>query len=397
MNDAQPPLVWPHLATLPQRYGMNHHRYLAGGGKVRIEEDIKGFAGGLSLIHDAARFYMFCLILDQVVKEGLTGNVAELGVYKGHTATLLAKIARTLGSTAYLFDTFEGFDRSDLQGVDANKRMEFSDTSLEAVQSVVGEDSVRYVKGYFPASTSQIPDDLRFCVVHLDCDLYAPMKSALEYFYPRMVSGGFIVMHDYSSLHWDGAETAIDEFFADKPEAIMPMTDSGGSVAVRRARADYSNWIDKKKRMLLDQPWIGPENRGLSELIVAGWSEIEPWGVWGLGEAHFIKLYLSPNDGIVEIEADAQAVVRGERVKQIVDVLIGGEVIASWEFTPEKNHAPRSFTIDERNRGKDFSATVEFRPHFIESPRQLDPTIDDDRPLGLGISRLRKRPRAKAD
>ena len=58
--------------------------------------------------------------------------------------------------------------------------MEFGDTSIEYVKSVVGEENVRFVPGYFPESAAQLPDDLSFCVVHVDCDLYRPFKAALE-------------------------------------------------------------------------------------------------------------------------------------------------------------------------------------------------------------------------
>lgn len=184
-----------------------------------------------------ARFFFFCLVCDQIEKEGLKGDLAELGVYKGNTAILLATLARRIGATAYLLDTFGGFDASDLQGIDSDKRMEFEDTSLGAVRSLVGEANVRFVAGHFPASSGQIPADRRFCLVHLDCDLYAPFSAALAYFYPRLVPGGFLVMHDYLSLHWNGAEQAVDEFFADKPEAIIPIPDGAGTVVVRKCRA----------------------------------------------------------------------------------------------------------------------------------------------------------------
>ena len=93
-----------------------------------------------------ARFYFFCLLFDQIIKEGLRGDIAELGVYRGNTATFLAKIARRLGTTAYLLDTFEGFNKADLTGIDATASMGFTDTSLEAVRNLVGEDGVRYIK-----------------------------------------------------------------------------------------------------------------------------------------------------------------------------------------------------------------------------------------------------------
>jgi O-methyltransferase len=62
------------------------------------------------------------------------------------------------------------------------------------------------------------------------------MKSGLEFFYPRLTPGGFLVLHDYSSLEWDGAEKAIDEFLADKPERVIPIPDKSGTVVLRKIR-----------------------------------------------------------------------------------------------------------------------------------------------------------------
>jgi O-methyltransferase len=34
---------------------------------------------------------------------------------------------------------------------------------------------------------------------------------------------------------WDGAEKAVDEFFADKPERIIVIPDKAGTAVIRRA------------------------------------------------------------------------------------------------------------------------------------------------------------------
>ena len=47
------------------------------------------------------------MVCDLVEKEKLHGDLAELGVYKGNTAFMLADLARRDGRIAYLFDTFE--------------------------------------------------------------------------------------------------------------------------------------------------------------------------------------------------------------------------------------------------------------------------------------------------
>ncbi|MDR6207809.1 TylF/MycF/NovP-related O-methyltransferase [Paraburkholderia graminis] len=219
----------------PERYTQNYGKYVASGGLVRPEEDSAKFANGLDSHNgDMARFYSLCLISDLVAKNKVPGDFAELGVWQGNTAELLAAFARRQQRTLYLLDTFEGFPEEDLGREEKHLSGIFKDTSLETVKRRVGEERTVFVKGYFPETAIQLPDDGQYAIVHIDCDLYAPMVAALEYFYPRTAPGGFILMHDYGSLCWDGAEKAVDEFFSDKAEGVMPLPDLCSTVVVRK-------------------------------------------------------------------------------------------------------------------------------------------------------------------
>lgn len=64
----------------------------------------------------------------------------------------------------------------------------------------------------------------KFCFVHLDVDLYKSTKDCLEFFYPRMVRGGIILTHDYNYV-FKGVKKAYNEFFANKPEAVIKLAD----------------------------------------------------------------------------------------------------------------------------------------------------------------------------
>ena len=228
---------WPgtHLGYVPERYSDHYDEYIQGGGAFRHQSAAKFFKGNqVNNRGDLTRFYFLNMVRDQILKEGLRGDIAELGVYKGNTAFLLAELARKMNTTAYLLDTFGGFSTNDLNGIDAEAGLHFTDTSLPAVQQLVGADHVRYIQGYFPESASQMRDDLSFCLVHIDCDLYAPFEAALRYFYPRLVRGGFLIMHDYANAYWKGAEKAVDEFLADKPERVTPIPDKSGSAVLRK-------------------------------------------------------------------------------------------------------------------------------------------------------------------
>lgn len=384
-------MPWNYRADPPQRYSSNYRRYLERGGMVRFEEDVAGFVASGKNNGDIARYYFFCLVLDQLTKEELEGDLAEIGVYQGETATLIAKIARRLGKTAWLLDTFEGFDPKDLQGIDYGQPEQFDDTSLDSVRALVGEENVHFIKGYFPDTATQLPAKGSYCLVHIDCDLYNPVRAALEYFYPRLVPGGFLLVHDYSSLHWDGAEEAVDEFFACKPESPIPLTDGAGTIAIRKHKSSNpsQNWYAQKRRTALSGGWVDASNAGPTRLFLReGWAQPEEWGVWGVGKQHVLRLYppLPPSD-FVNLDCDVHVVLSGPRKSQWVDVFAGTRLLETWEFTPDFNRAVRNLKVPIPK--KTDSVTLEFRPHSVATPAELDPGNLDTRPLGLALHRLR--------
>jgi hypothetical protein len=186
---------------------------------------------------DLPRLYALSMNIKQVLSEGVVGDFAELGVYRGNSAAVLAHYARQHDRSVFLFDTFEGFETSDLSGIDANKSREFADTSLDLVRQIVGDESTIYVKGYFPESITETVTERRFAIVHLDCDLYEPMKRALEFFYPRLSAGGLLIMHDYANPCWDGAKRAIDEYLPRITDNLVLIPDKSGTAMIRTTRS----------------------------------------------------------------------------------------------------------------------------------------------------------------
>jgi len=186
-------------------------------------------------IWDLARFYTLYLNAAHILHEGVQGDIVELGVYRGNSAALLAALAREHSRRLYLFDTFTGFDQRDFTGHDSHRKPGFADTSLERVRKLVGIRDVSYVPGFFPESCNQIELPAEIAIAHLDCDLYEPTKAGLERFYPRVVPGGLIVVHDYSSGFWPGITRAVDEFFTGRPERPVLAPDRSGTVIVRKS------------------------------------------------------------------------------------------------------------------------------------------------------------------
>jgi hypothetical protein len=186
---------------------------------------------------DASRFISLVLNLRQLQAEGIQGDFAELGVWKGNSAAILADFAAKTGKKLFLFDTFSGFDQRDFIGIDRDRIVEFADVNIEYVRETVGHSGITtYIQGFFPDSITDAVRERTFALAHLDCDLYEPMKAALEFFYARMPRGAMLILHDYSSGCWIGATKAIDEFCLATGEFISLWPDKSGTAMIRKSR-----------------------------------------------------------------------------------------------------------------------------------------------------------------
>jgi len=146
------------------------------------------------------------------------GDIAEVGVYQGGSAKLICE-ARNENKVLYLFDTFEGlptpgkFDGSFKKGK-YNTSLKYAQDCLRSYKNVY------FYQEIFPETASSI-ENKNFSFVHLDVDIYKSTQDCLEFFYPRMSKGGIILSHDYSSMGRTPVKKAFDEFFTNKPEAII--------------------------------------------------------------------------------------------------------------------------------------------------------------------------------
>lgn len=171
-----------------------------------------------------------CYILYQYAKHASLipdGDVAQVGVYRGGTARLIAECFEKTKKSFFLFDTFEGLpaltQKDARHGVKiSSETKQFSDTSLNEVSKYLsGFSGLEMKKGYFP-DTAKGLEDRRFCFVYLDADLYQSTKDGLEFFYPKMVLGGVILLDDYQTNNWPGVDKAVKEF--QEKHKISPIT-----------------------------------------------------------------------------------------------------------------------------------------------------------------------------
>lgn len=140
---------------------------------------------------------------------------AEGGVFQGEFSK---EINRCFPDNfLYLFDTFEGFDKRDLdiEWKNAYSHSEAGHLGITSEKMVLEKmpfkDKVRIKKGYFPETVNGL-EETRYFFVSLDFDLYQPTLDGLKFFYPRLVVGGCILVHDYFNTGYFGVEKAVKDF-----------------------------------------------------------------------------------------------------------------------------------------------------------------------------------------
>lgn len=185
------------------------------------------------VIWNDQRVSMLRLCIEEIKSRNIIGNMAEVGVYKGDFSKHFNHFSPD--KKLYLFDTFLGFNEKDTISID--KRMEsqekFTNTNINVVRNNMPYPDQCIIKeGYFPDTASDVEDI--FCLVSLDADLYKPILSGLEYFYPRLSHGGYIFVHDYGTHSWNGVKVAVDEFCEKHQISFVPLLDRCGSVIITK-------------------------------------------------------------------------------------------------------------------------------------------------------------------
>lgn len=189
-----------------------------------------------------------------VVRRDVPGAFAECGVWRGGSVLAMILALQREGVTdrdIYLYDTFEGMTKPtdlDTSDFDSPALEQWRQTkrdgghawptwfneevfNLDLVKRVVGETGypskrLHFVEGKveetIPANVAE-----SLALVRLDTDWYESTKHELVHLYPRLQSGGVLIIDDYG--HWKGCRKAVDEYFGE-----------GGEPPVLLHRVDYS-------------------------------------------------------------------------------------------------------------------------------------------------------------
>ncbi len=176
----------------------------------------------------------------RITRKIIAGELAEVGVYRGDFALQILNAFPK--KRIYLFESFEGFSREDVQAEKQKLSKQVFENQMKMIKSIrfnASEeillrnlhgfaDRFQLIKGRFPETTKGL-DEKTYCFVSLDTDLYLPILEGLKYFWPRLTPGGAIMVHDYSNRLYPGVKVAVDEFLVNRKEIPTEIPDMAGT------------------------------------------------------------------------------------------------------------------------------------------------------------------------
>ena len=146
-------------------------------------------------------------------RDNISGSFVDCGVWNGGSTILLSAAAP--GREVWAYDSFEGLpEAGPLDGEESltltGECLGAEEKLREVFRAYANLDRLHVIRGWFDETFVRTADEPGpIALLHADGDWYDSVKLTLETFYPRVVSGGYVVVDDYG--HWVGARRATEE------------------------------------------------------------------------------------------------------------------------------------------------------------------------------------------
>jgi len=160
---------------------------------------------------------------EEVVADGIPGDFAECGVWRGGVVTLLRAVLAAAGDQERLVwaaDSFEGLPAPD-PGTPQDAGHDLSGVPILAVGAEqvranldrygLLDDRTRFLVGWFADTLPTAPIE-RLSLLRVDGDLYRSTMDVLVALEPKVSPGGYVIVDDYGS--WEPCRQAVDEYRA---------------------------------------------------------------------------------------------------------------------------------------------------------------------------------------
>ena len=185
--------------------------------------------------------------VEQVLQEGVPGDLIETGVWRGGAAILMRAVLasrRETERTVWLADSFEGLPKPDTDAYPADAGLDLWKSSVFAVgveevkknfeRYALLDDQVKFLVGWFRDTLPGAPIS-QLAVLRLDGDLYESTMDALSALYPKLSIGGFLIVDDF---HIPACAKAVEDYRTAN-SITEPIQDIDGSGAFWRREREF--------------------------------------------------------------------------------------------------------------------------------------------------------------
>lgn len=147
----------------------------------------------------------FCV--EEVLRQNIPGDLIECGVWRGGSCIFMRGALKAHGCTdraVWVADSFEGLPKPDpdryppdggtFEG--GEYAVSLDDVKRNFKRYGLLDEQVRFLRGYFADTLPSAPIH-RLAVLRLDGDLYSSTIETLDYLYPKLSPGGYLIADDY--------------------------------------------------------------------------------------------------------------------------------------------------------------------------------------------------------
>ena len=187
--------------------------------------DFTAFVGHMSLNRVLTIYEIYKKTL------GLAGHIADVGVYKGASSLLFAKLIKIFEpeslTLCHGFDWFEGMTKSE-EDSELLQEGGYKTDYQSVVDLVEKQGFSNILKIHKMNLLTDCPAffekyrHLRFKLVMMDAGTYDVMKAAIPFFWERLIKGGIMIFDQYAFEFAPGETKAITEILPDAVVRTVP-------------------------------------------------------------------------------------------------------------------------------------------------------------------------------
>lgn len=179
------------------------------------------------------RIHVLCWAASQA--KHLEGDYVDCGVHTGFCPRAVIHYIDfdRLSKTYYLLDTFSGMDErySSAYEMDRNRKLGYDKKAglYEQVQKTFSTFNVKIIKGAVPDTLSLVAAE-KVCFLSIDMNCVVPEVAALEFFWPKLVGGGLVILDDYGYPGCLEQKLAHDAFARSKGVQVLSLPTCQGLI-----------------------------------------------------------------------------------------------------------------------------------------------------------------------